>query len=163
MRRRHLLALPGLKAARLGARSRSSEYRSPNGQRPTGHRESRNAGDNGDSNRWHECLPLVKHFNHPEGNVTGVKIVTGDLTPERLQILIELVPARAIDVLMNPNYGSYHRDRGQIEEVGPATRCETQHRNRICRCRSRIRCGEPRRSACWQPAARGCSMVAASL
>jgi ABC-type uncharacterized transport system substrate-binding protein len=53
-----------------------------------------------------------------KGNVTGVNIVTGDLTPERLQILTELVPARAIDVLMNPNYGAYHRDRGQIEEAG---------------------------------------------
>jgi putative ABC transport system substrate-binding protein len=62
--------------------------------------------------------PLVKHFNHPEGNVTGVNIVTGDLTPKRLQILTELVPAAAIGVLMNPNYGAYHRDREQIEDVG---------------------------------------------
>jgi putative ABC transport system substrate-binding protein len=61
--------------------------------------------------------PLVKRFNSPEGNVTGVNIITGDLAPKRLQILTELVPSAAIGVLVNPNYGTYHRDREQIEEV----------------------------------------------
>src|SRR5437868_3412831 len=35
---------------------------------------------------------LVKHFNRPEGNLTGVSVVTGSLTPKRLQMLAELVP-----------------------------------------------------------------------
>jgi putative ABC transport system substrate-binding protein len=48
--------------------------------------------------------PLVKHYNRPEGNVTGVRIITGDLTPKRLQILAEIVPGAAIGVLMNPTY-----------------------------------------------------------
>jgi putative ABC transport system substrate-binding protein len=37
--------------------------------------------------------PLVKRFNRPEGNVTGVAIITGELTPKRLQLLAELCPA----------------------------------------------------------------------
>jgi putative ABC transport system substrate-binding protein len=28
--------------------------------------------------------PLVKHLNRPEGNVTGVSLLTGELTPKRL-------------------------------------------------------------------------------
>jgi putative ABC transport system substrate-binding protein len=39
---------------------------------------------------------LVKHFNRPEGNLTGVSIVTVELNPKRLQILAELVPGAAI-------------------------------------------------------------------
>jgi len=40
--------------------------------------------------------PLVRRFNRPEGNVTGVSIITGALTPKRLQILAELVPGAVI-------------------------------------------------------------------
>ena len=64
--------------------------------------------------------PLVKHFNHPEGNVTGISIITGDLNQKRLQILAELVPGASIGVLMNPNYGRYRRDREDIEEAARA-------------------------------------------
>jgi ABC-type uncharacterized transport system substrate-binding protein len=64
--------------------------------------------------------PLVKHFNHPEGNVTGISIITGDLNQKRLQILAELVPGASIGLLMNPNYGRYRRDREDIEDAGRA-------------------------------------------
>ena len=61
--------------------------------------------------------PLVKHYNRPEGNVTGVRIITGDLTPKRLQILAEIVPGAAIGVLMNPTYPFHARDRKAIEDA----------------------------------------------
>ena len=62
--------------------------------------------------------PLVKHFNRPEGNVTGVSLITGDLTAKRLQMLAELVPGAAIGVLMNPTVADHQRSREAIEEDG---------------------------------------------
>ena len=62
--------------------------------------------------------PLVKQFNRPEGNVTGVANVTGDLIPKRLQILAEMVPGAVIGVLMNPTSAFYDRDRETIENEG---------------------------------------------
>jgi putative ABC transport system substrate-binding protein len=64
--------------------------------------------------------PLVEHFNRPEGNVTGVSILTGDLTPKRLQLLAEIVPGATIGVLMNPNYPAHDRDRKTIEDAARA-------------------------------------------
>lgn len=61
--------------------------------------------------------PPVKHFNRPEGNVTGVSITTGELTPKRLQILAEMVPGAAIGVLMNPTLAAHKRSREQIENA----------------------------------------------
>lgn len=64
--------------------------------------------------------PLVKHFNRPEANVTGVSILTGDLNSKRLQILAEMVPATTIGVFMNPAYHGYDLDRQTIENAGRA-------------------------------------------
>jgi putative ABC transport system substrate-binding protein len=65
-------------------------------------------------------VPVVKHFNRPEGNVTGVAIITGELTPKRLQILAEMVPGAVIAVLMNPTTPTYDLSREQIEKAGQA-------------------------------------------
>jgi putative tryptophan/tyrosine transport system substrate-binding protein len=59
------------------------------------------------------AAPLVKHVNRPEGNVTGVNIITGDLTPKRLQIVSQIVPG----VLMNPASSSYDGNRKSIEDA----------------------------------------------
>jgi putative ABC transport system substrate-binding protein len=66
------------------------------------------------------AAPLVRHFNRPEGNVTGVEIVTGDLTPKRLQILSEIVPGMAIGIVMNPASAFYDRDQKRIEDAARA-------------------------------------------
>jgi len=63
---------------------------------------------------------LVKHFNRPEGNLTGIDIVTGDLMPKRLQILAEIVPGAAIGILMNPASAFYDPDRTRIEDAARA-------------------------------------------
>ena len=68
--------------------------------------------------------PLVKHVNRPEGNVTGIAIVTGDLAPKRLQILAELVPGRVIGMLMNPTLTFHQRNRQYIEEAARALNVE---------------------------------------
>jgi putative ABC transport system substrate-binding protein len=64
--------------------------------------------------------PLVKQFNRPEGNVTGVAIITGELTSRRLQILAELVPGAVIGVLVNPTQAFSDRSREAIEKAGQA-------------------------------------------
>jgi len=65
-------------------------------------------------------VPVVKQFNRPEGNVTGVAIITGELTPKRLQILAEMVPGAVIGVLINPTTTTYDLSREQIEKAGQA-------------------------------------------
>jgi putative ABC transport system substrate-binding protein len=60
---------------------------------------------------------LVKHYNRPEGNLTGVSFLTGVLTPKRLELLVELVPGAVIAVLANPAYSQYEPDRKQVEEA----------------------------------------------
>ena len=47
---------------------------------------------------------LVKSFNRPGGNVTGVHVFTTSLGPKRLQLLHELLPkVEVIAVLVNPS------------------------------------------------------------
>jgi putative ABC transport system substrate-binding protein len=46
---------------------------------------------------------LVSSFNRPGGNVTGVSLLTTDLTAKRVELLHELVPsAKSIALLVNP-------------------------------------------------------------
>ncbi len=47
---------------------------------------------------------LVASFSRPGGNVTGMSILTGDLTGRRLQLLTEMVPGlKRVAILMNPS------------------------------------------------------------
>jgi putative tryptophan/tyrosine transport system substrate-binding protein len=47
---------------------------------------------------------LVSSLNSPDGNLTGVAVRTSQLTPKRLQLLLELIPgATKIALLFNPN------------------------------------------------------------
>jgi len=47
---------------------------------------------------------LIANLARPGGNLTGVSILAVDLTPKRLELLLELVPkARLIALLVNPN------------------------------------------------------------
>jgi len=59
----------------------------------------------------------VKHFNRPEGNLTGLSFLTGTLTPKRLELLVELVPSVAIAVLARPAYSQYEPDRKEVENA----------------------------------------------
>jgi putative ABC transport system substrate-binding protein len=68
------------------------------------------------------ALPLVKHFNLPEGNVTGIALsgIGGELNGKRLQILGELVPGAVIGVLVNPTQAFSDLSREAIEKAGQA-------------------------------------------
>jgi putative tryptophan/tyrosine transport system substrate-binding protein len=67
---------------------------------------------------------LVKHFNRPEGNLTGLNSLGGTLTPKRLELLVELVPRVTIAVLANPAYSEYEPNRKQVEEAAQFLRVE---------------------------------------
>jgi ABC-type uncharacterized transport system substrate-binding protein len=63
---------------------------------------------------------LVKSFNRPGGNVTGVTLMTTLMEPKRLSLLHELAPnANLIGVLINPNYPTAVR---QIQDLEMAAR-----------------------------------------
>jgi putative ABC transport system substrate-binding protein len=50
---------------------------------------------------------LVASLARPEGNLTGVSILTTELMPKRIELLTELVPqAGTIALLVNPNTGA---------------------------------------------------------
>jgi putative ABC transport system substrate-binding protein len=46
---------------------------------------------------------LVASFNRPGANVTGISVLSRELSVKRLELLRELVPAAVIAVLVNPN------------------------------------------------------------
>jgi putative tryptophan/tyrosine transport system substrate-binding protein len=58
---------------------------------------------------------LVASFSRPGGNVTGMSVLTGELTSRRLQLLTEMVPAiKRVAILMNPS------DPGQVSQLKQA-------------------------------------------
>ena len=60
---------------------------------------------------------FVKHFNRPEGNLTGVGFLSDTLMPKRLELLVELVPGAVIAVLTNPAYFEYEPQRKRVEDA----------------------------------------------
>jgi putative ABC transport system substrate-binding protein len=51
------------------------------------------------------AVGLVASFNHPGGNVTGVRLVAGDLPSKQMELIHELMPqATKIGLLINPNF-----------------------------------------------------------
>jgi putative tryptophan/tyrosine transport system substrate-binding protein len=61
---------------------------------------------------------LVKSFNRPGGNVTGVTLLTNMMEPKRLGLLHELAPgADLIGVLINPNFPEAVRQLPDLKEA----------------------------------------------
>jgi putative tryptophan/tyrosine transport system substrate-binding protein len=61
---------------------------------------------------------LVKSFNRPGGNVTGVTLLTNMMEPKRLGLLHELAPGVGlIGVLMNPNFPEAARQLPDLKEA----------------------------------------------
>ena len=69
---------------------------------------------------------LVEHINRPEGNLTGVSLLSDTLMPKRLELLVELVPGAAIAVLANPGYSEYEPDRKRVENAAQVLGAEVR-------------------------------------
>jgi putative tryptophan/tyrosine transport system substrate-binding protein len=66
-------------------------------------------------------LGLVVSFSRPNGNLTGISIMTGELMLKRFELLSELVPeALVIALLVNPNNASNERMIKLVQQAGPA-------------------------------------------
>jgi putative ABC transport system substrate-binding protein len=64
---------------------------------------------------------LVASFARPGGNVTGVSLLSEELTAKRLELLSELVPrAGVIALLVNPNIPGTERMIGDMQEAARA-------------------------------------------
>jgi putative tryptophan/tyrosine transport system substrate-binding protein len=65
---------------------------------------------------------LVASLARPGGNITGISILTDDLTPKRLQIISELVPrAKTIAFLVNPTNAQNESVTRQLQQTADAT------------------------------------------
>src|SRR5436190_17300110 len=65
---------------------------------------------------------LVKSFNRPGGNTTGVHVFTTSLGPKRLEPLCELIPeARVIAFLVNPSSQIREMQVKQVEDAARTT------------------------------------------
>jgi putative tryptophan/tyrosine transport system substrate-binding protein len=66
-------------------------------------------------------LGLVKAFNRPDGNATGITTSTNQMEPKRLGLLRELVPGvTMIGALVNPKFPAAVRQAHDIEDAARA-------------------------------------------
>ena len=66
-------------------------------------------------------LGFVASLARPGGNLTGVSLLTDELTPKRLELLSELVPqARVIALMVNPNLTNTKRNIANAEDFARA-------------------------------------------
>jgi putative tryptophan/tyrosine transport system substrate-binding protein len=66
-------------------------------------------------------LGLASSLSRPDGNATGMTIISGDLAPKRLGLLRELVPnAASFDALVNPNTPEGQTQRSDIDGAARA-------------------------------------------
>ncbi len=64
------------------------------------------------------AVGLVASLARPDGNLTGLSILTFELTPKRLELLSELVPqARVFALLVNPGNTATERMMRDVEEA----------------------------------------------
>jgi putative ABC transport system substrate-binding protein len=63
---------------------------------------------------------VVRSFDHPGGNLTGVTMLFDPLTPKKLQLLFELVKDTSIGFLVNPKNPNVTSHREQAETAARA-------------------------------------------
>ena len=64
---------------------------------------------------------LAASMSRPGGNLTGVTIMTFDLNPKRLELLLEMVPqARVLALLVNPQHAVAERIISEVQTAADA-------------------------------------------
>jgi putative tryptophan/tyrosine transport system substrate-binding protein len=65
---------------------------------------------------------LYASLARPGGNLTGISLLTSELTPKRLELLCELVPkANVMALLLNPHNPNVERDIRTVQEAAKTT------------------------------------------
>jgi putative tryptophan/tyrosine transport system substrate-binding protein len=71
---------------------------------------------------------FVETLAHPGRNLTGVAIITGDLTPKRIQLLKELAPRMTrLTILEDSTAGRLTSSEAQLPAVRPAIEAALRH------------------------------------
>ncbi len=71
------------------------------------------------------AIGLVASFARPGGNLTGVSMMSDELMPKLLELLLELVPpARMIALFVNPDNASIERIIGNMQAAARAKRVD---------------------------------------
>jgi putative ABC transport system substrate-binding protein len=82
---------------------------------------------------------LIRSFSRPEGNLTGIAILTNTLAPKQLELLHEIAPsARNVAFLVNPKNPIADSDTRDLKSAANATGQQIlvfdQHRKRDRKC-----------------------------
>jgi putative ABC transport system substrate-binding protein len=65
------------------------------------------------------AVGLVASFNHPGGNVTGVRLVAGDLPSKQIELVHELLPeATKVGLLMSPGFPNGELEAAAASDAG---------------------------------------------
>jgi putative tryptophan/tyrosine transport system substrate-binding protein len=63
---------------------------------------------------------LVESLRRPGANLTGASLVAAELAVKRLEVIRELLPhARAVAMIVNPNYPGAASEMAEVEAAGP--------------------------------------------
>ena len=70
---------------------------------------------------------LVKSLSRPGANLTGASLVAAELAVKRLEVIRELLPhARAVAMIVNPNYPGAESEMAEVEAAGPVIGLHSQ-------------------------------------
>ena len=70
---------------------------------------------------------LVESLSRPGANLTGASLVAAELAVKRLEVIRELLPhARAVAMIVNPNYPGAESEMAEVEAAGPVIGLQIQ-------------------------------------
>jgi ABC-type uncharacterized transport system substrate-binding protein len=70
---------------------------------------------------------LVASLSRPGANLTGASLVAAELAVKRLEVIRELLPhARAVAMIVNPNYPGAESEMAEVEAAGPVIGLQIQ-------------------------------------
>src|SRR5262249_61054800 len=62
---------------------------------------------------------LGASFSRPEGNLTGVSLLSVEMATKRLELIRDLLPhARAVAMIVNPEYSGAESEMADVEAAG---------------------------------------------
>jgi ABC-type uncharacterized transport system substrate-binding protein len=70
---------------------------------------------------------LVRSLSRPEANLTGANLMAPEMAVKRLELIRDLLPnARAVAMIINPNYPGAETEMAEVEDAGRIIGLQTQ-------------------------------------